>query len=100
MHGAASLPGLAPVATLVVLLEVAAGTTAAAYAVDLLGRVGRGFVGTTALVCAAVMGVELAITALLPGDTALLGAPLASNAVASLAHWSLGFAGALLGYLK
>ena len=40
-----SLPALAPIATVVVLLEVAAGTTVAAYAVDLLGKVGRGFAG-------------------------------------------------------
>jgi hypothetical protein len=69
-----SLPALAPIATVVVLLEVAAGTTVTAYALDLL------------------------IEALLPSGTALLGAPLPSGAQASLFHWSIAFTGALLAY--
>ncbi|HEV3274510.1 MAG TPA: hypothetical protein VG299_06565, partial [Candidatus Dormibacteraeota bacterium] len=54
-----SLPALAPIATVVVLLEVAAGTPVAAYAVDAVGKVGRGFVGTTSLICAGVMALDL-----------------------------------------
>ncbi|MFI5060528.1 MAG: hypothetical protein ACHP7F_03705 [Actinomycetales bacterium] len=93
-----SLPALAPIATVVVLLEVAAGTTVAAYAVDLVGKVGRGFVGTTSLICAGVMALDLLLEALLPSGTALLGAPLPPGAQASLSHWSIAFTVALLAY--
>lgn len=93
-----SLPALAPIATVVVLLEVAAGTTVAAYAVDLVGKVGRGFVGTTSLICAGVMALDLLLEALLPSGTALLGAPLPPGAQASLLHWSIAFTVALLAY--
>ena len=93
-----SLPALAPIATVVVLLEVGAGTTVAAYAIDLLGKVGRGFAGTTSLICALVMGVDILIEALLPPGTALLGAPLPQGAQADLLHWSIAFTIALLAY--
>lgn len=93
-----SLPALAPIATVVVVLEVAAGTTVAAYAIDVVGKVGRGFVGTTSLICAGLMALDLLIEALLPTGTALLGTPLPSGAQASLFHWSLAFTVALLGY--
>jgi hypothetical protein len=93
-----SLPALAPIATVVVLLEVAAGTTVAAYAVDVVGKVGRGFVGSTSLICACLMALDLLIEALLPSGTALLGAPLPAGAQASLFHWSIAFTVALLGY--
>jgi hypothetical protein len=93
-----SLPALAPVATVVVLLEVAAGTTAAAYVVDLLGKVGRGFAGTTSVICAGVMAIDVLIEALLPSDSALLGAPLPPGSQADLLHWSIAFALALLAY--
>ncbi len=93
-----SLPALAPIATVVVLLELAAGTTVAAYAVDLVGKVGRGFVGTTSLICAGVMALDVLLEALLPSGTSLLGAPLPSGAQASLFHWSIAFTVALLGY--
>ena len=79
-----SLPALAPIATVVVLLEIAAGTTVAAYTVDLLGKVGRGFAGTTALICAGIMAVDVLIEALLPSGTALLGASLPPGSQASL----------------
>jgi hypothetical protein len=77
---------------------VAAGTTVAAYAVDLVGKVGRGFVGTTSLICAGVMALDLLLEALLPSGTALLGAPLPPGAQASLFHWSIAFTVALLAY--
>ncbi len=93
-----SLPALAPIATVVVVLEVAAGTTVAAYAIDVVGKVGRGFVGTTSLICAGLMALDLLIEALLPTGTALLGTPLPSGAQASLFHWSIAFTVALLGY--
>jgi hypothetical protein len=93
-----SLPALAPIATVVVVLEVAAGTTVAAYAIDVVGKVGRGFVGTTSLICAGLMALDLLIEALLPTGTALLGTPLPAGAQASLFHWSIAFTVALLGY--
>ena len=98
MSDPVSLAALAPIATVVVLLEVAAGTTVAAYTVDVLGKIGRGFAGTTALICAGVMAIDVLIEALLPAGTALLGAPLPSGSQASLLHWSIGFTGALVGY--
>jgi hypothetical protein len=83
---------------MLVLLELAAGTTAAAFAVDLIARVGRGFVGTTAAICAAVMGVEVVIAANLPVGTELLGGPVVAASLSSLVHWSIGLMGALAGY--
>jgi hypothetical protein len=93
-----SLAALAPIATVVVMLEIAAGTTVAAYTVDLLGKVGRGFAGTTALICAGIMAVDVLIEGLLPAGTALLGAPLPPGSQASLFDWSIAFAAALVGY--
>lgn len=93
-----SLPALAPIATVAVLLEVAAGTTVAAYAVDVVGKVGRGFVGTTSLICAGLMALDVLIEALLPSGTALLGTPLPAGAQASLFHWSIALAVALVAY--
>lgn len=93
-----SLPALAPIATVVVLVEVAAGTTLAAYTVDILGKVGRGFAGTTSLICAGLMGIDVLIEALLPQGTALLGLPLPRGAQADLFHWSIGFTIALVAY--
>jgi hypothetical protein len=93
-----SLPALAPIATVVVVAEIAAGTTVAAYAVDILGKVGRGFIGTTAAICAGVMAIAVLIEALLPPDSALLGAPLPPGSQADLLHWSIAFTIALLAY--
>ena len=93
-----SLPALAPIATVVVVAEIAAGTTVAAYVVDILGKVGRGFVGTTAAICAGVMAIAVLIEALLPSDSALLGAPLPPGSQADLLHWSIAFMVALLAY--
>jgi hypothetical protein len=93
-----SLPALAPIATVVVVAEIAAGTTVAAYVVDILGKVGRGFVGTTSAICAGVMSIAVLIEALLPPDSALLGAPLPPGSQADLLHWSIAFTVALLAY--
>ena len=93
-----SLPSLAPIATVVVVAEIAAGTTVAAYAVDVLGKVGRGFIGTTAAICAGIMAIAVLIEALLPPDSALLGAPLPPGSQADLLHWSIAFTVALLAY--
>jgi hypothetical protein len=93
-----SLPALAPIATVVVVVEIAAGTTVAAYVVDVLGKVGRGFVGTTSAICAGVMAIAVLIEALLPPDSALLGAPLPPGSQADLLHWCIAFTVALLAY--
>jgi hypothetical protein len=93
-----SLPSLAPIATVVVVAEIAAGTTVAAYVVDILAKVGRGFIGTTAAICAGVMAISVLIEALLPPDSALLGAPLPPGSQADLLHWSIAFTIALLVY--
>jgi hypothetical protein len=98
VHDPVSVAGLAPLAGLLVLLELAVGTIAAAFIVDLIARVGRGFVGTTAAICALVMGVEVAIAASVPSDTRLLGGGLSGDALSSLVHWSIGFTLALAGY--
>ena len=65
---------------------------------DLVGKVGRGFVGTTSLICTGLMALDVLIEALLPSGTALLGAALPSGAQASLFHWSIAFTLALLAY--
>ncbi len=92
----ASLPLLAPIAAFLVLVELAAGTVAIAYVVDLIGRVGRGFAGTTALICAAVMGVALLIGINLPTDARLVDASVSATPLGGLVRWCLGFTGALL----
>jgi len=83
---------------MLVLLELAAGTTVAAFAVDLIARVGRGYIGTTAAICAAVMGVEVVIAANVPAGAQLLAGPLAAGALSSLVHWSIGLMAALVAY--
>ncbi|HYL71155.1 MAG TPA: hypothetical protein VEY89_07635, partial [Candidatus Dormibacteraeota bacterium] len=96
MHVA--LPTLAPIAGFLVLLELAAGTAAAAYLVDGIGRVGRGFLGTTAVICAGVMGIAVVLGANLPTGVQLLHGALDPVALAGLVHWCLGFMGALLAF--
>ena len=96
MIATAPLPVLAPLTAFLILLELACGTIAVTYAVDIVGRVGRGFVGTTALICAAVMGVAVLIGANVPTDTALLHGRLDQHGRDALVHWCTGFGGALL----
>lgn len=93
---AASLPTLAPIAGYLTLLELSVGTAAAAYVVDAVGRVGRGYVGSTAVICAAIAGVALLIGINIPTDVTLLHTPISGDALASLIHWSVGYIGALL----
>ena len=94
----ASLPTLAPIAGFCTLLELSVGTALAAYSIDIIGRVGRGYVGTTALICAAVGGIALLIGANVPTDITLLGGAIGADAMASLLHWTIGFIGALLAF--
>ena len=96
MHDPASLRTLAPIAGFLTLLELGVGTVVAAYAIDLIGRVGRGFVGSTAVICAMVTGAALVIGINLPTDITLLTGTIDAGALASLVHWGLGLIGALL----
>ncbi len=98
MPGAVSLPDLAPLVTLVVLLELAVGTLAVTLASDFLGEVGRGFLGTTALICLALMGVELALGAALPDPSLLVGHHVDAARSGAARSWSAGFSGGLLLY--
>ena len=98
MHDPASLPTLAPIAGFLTLLELAVGTVAIAFAIDVIGRVGRGFVGSTAVICAGVVGAALLIGINLPTDTTLLTGAIDRGALSSLLHWSLAFAGVLLAF--
>ena len=62
-----AIANLAPLAALVVLLEVAVGTSIVSHLIDRLGKVGRGYIGTTSLICAAMAAIALLISASL-GD--------------------------------
>lgn len=95
MVSAADLPLMAPIVTLTVLIELAAGTLVATWLIDLRGLVGRGFVGTTAGIIAGVMGVELLVVANTPTTTRF--APSAGS-VGSLRMWSAVFTIGLLAY--
>src|SRR5580704_55752 len=90
-----SIPALAPIVGVLVLAELAVGTLAAIYAGDLLGEVGRGFLGTTAAICLAIMGLCLGMAALLPDPARLLHHPVDAGGYAGFVHWMVGFAAAL-----
>ena len=98
MPDPASLPTLAPIAGFLTLLELTAGTVTAAYVVDITGRVGRGYVGSTAVICALIGGIALFIGANIPTDLTLLAGSIGQDAMSSLIHWIIGFIGALLGF--
>ena len=88
MHQSA-IANLAPLAALLVLLEVAVGTSVVSHIIDVLGRVGRGYVGTTGLICAAMTAVALVIAANL-GDPSQVRPGLTAAHLSALTHWSLG----------
>ncbi|GAC1337430.1 MAG: hypothetical protein NVSMB29_01790 [Candidatus Dormibacteria bacterium] len=92
------MPDLAPLVTLIVLLELAVGTLAVTLASDVLGEVGRGFLGTTALICLALMGIELALAAALPDPSLLIGHRVDPGLAGSARTWSAVFSGGLLLY--
>jgi len=96
---AMSLPALAPLVTALVLAELAAGTLAATLLSDLGGDVGRGFVGTTAMICVAILGTDLVLLAFLPDPAQLLhsGAVDAGH-YASFVHWLVGSTAAAFAY--
>ncbi|HKR99580.1 MAG TPA: hypothetical protein VJU79_08710 [Candidatus Dormibacteraeota bacterium] len=87
---------LAPVAGVALLLELAVGTLTVSVVLDILGRVGRGFAGTTALICAGVMVVVLLLAIALPPAPHLLNGAISSGALSSFVHWCLVFGGVLL----
>jgi hypothetical protein len=93
-----SLPALAPLATGLVLAELAVGTMLVTLLADLGGDVGRGFMGTTALICLAVLGADLLLLLFLPDPSELLHTAVDAGRYASFVHWLVGFAGATLGY--
>jgi hypothetical protein len=93
-----SLPALAPLVTVLVLAELATGTVVAAFLSDLGGDVGRGFVGTTALICLVIMGLDLGLLLILPDPAQLLGTGVDAGRYTSFVHWLIGFAGATLAY--
>ncbi|MDQ6847575.1 MAG: hypothetical protein M3019_08355 [Candidatus Dormibacteraeota bacterium] len=86
-----SLPALAPLAGLLVLLELAAGTVAVSTALDQLSRVGRGFAGTTAAICALIMGADLLLISASSDFGGLLHSRVDGAAVASFVHWAVAF---------
>jgi hypothetical protein len=86
-----SLPDLAPLAGLLVLLELAMGTVTVSAALDLVGGVGRGFAGTTAAICAVVMGADLLLLRGVSDLGALLHRSVDAGAVAGFAHWMVAF---------
>jgi hypothetical protein len=87
---------LAPVAGLALLLELAVGTVSISVVLDVLGRVGRGFTGTTALICAGVMVVVTLLAISLPPASQLLNGAVSGGALSSLVHWCIVFGGVLL----
>jgi hypothetical protein len=93
-----SLPALAPLVTVLVLAELAVGTVVAAFLSDLGGDVGRGFVGTTALICLVIMGLDLGLLLILPEPSQLLHTGVDAGRYASFVHWLVGFTGATFAY--
>ncbi len=86
-----SLPDLAPLAGLFVLLELAVGTVAVSAAIDQVGPVGRGFAGTTAAICALIMGTDLLVLSGSSDFGALLHSPVDAGAIAAFTHWAIAF---------
>jgi hypothetical protein len=86
-----SLPDLAPLAGLLVLLELAVGTVAVSAALDQVGRVGRGFAGTTAAICAVIMGTDLLVLSGSSDFGALLHSTVDGGTVAAFTHWAIAF---------
>jgi len=94
-----SVPALAPLVTVLVLAELAVGTLAVTFFSDLGGDVGRGFLGTTALICLAVMGADLVLLLLLPDPAQLLHSDAVdAGRYAAFVHWLVGFTGAAFAY--
>lgn len=93
-----SLPALAPVVTVLVLLELATGALAVTYVGDLSGDAARGFAGTTALILLAVLLVDLGLIALMPDPAGLLHAPVDEAGFRSMVRWTIALAAGLVIY--
>jgi hypothetical protein len=87
----ASLPDLAPLAGLLVLLELAVGTVTVSAALEQAGRVGRGFAGTTAAICVLLMGADLLLISGASDLGALLHRTVDAGAVAAFIHLAVAF---------
>ena len=87
----ASLPELAPLAGLLVLLELAVGTVTVSAALDHVGHVGRGFAGTTAAICVLIMGADLLVISGVSDPGGLLHSAHDSGAMATFAHSAVAF---------
>jgi hypothetical protein len=87
----ASLPDLAPLAGLLVLLELAVGTVTVSVALDQAGRVGRGFAGTTAAICLLLMGADLLLMSGASDVGALLHHAVDAGATATFVHCAVAF---------
>jgi hypothetical protein len=84
-----AVANLAPLAAALILLGVAAGTSIVSHLIDALGRVGRGYVGTTGLICAAMTAVALLIAVNL-GDPSQIRPGLTAAHLSAVTHWGLG----------
>jgi hypothetical protein len=91
-----SLPDLAPLAGLLVLLELAVGTVTVSAALDHVGHVGRGFAGTTAAICALMMGADLLVISGASDVGVLLHGSVAGAAMATFVHSAVAFTGLLV----
>jgi hypothetical protein len=93
-----SIAALAPVVTVLVLLELSVGATVVVYLGDLSRDAGRGFAGTTALILLGVMAVDLVILAVLPEPGSLIHRPVDAGEFASFVHWTVAFTAGLALY--
>lgn len=84
-----AVANLAPLAAALILLGVAAGTSIVSHLIDALSRVGRGYVGTTGLICAAMTAVALLIAVNL-GDPSQIRPGLTAAHLSAVTHWGLG----------
>jgi hypothetical protein len=76
---------------MLVLLEFAVGTVAVSAALDIAGRVGRGFAGTTAAICALIMGADLLLISGVSDPGRLLHRTVDASATSGFAHWAVAF---------
>jgi hypothetical protein len=86
---------LAPIAGFVVLLELAAGTLVVAHVIDIRGHVGRGFVGSTAVICALILALAILIAINIPDGILLHGGALSATHIQALVRWCIGLAAAM-----
>ena len=87
------IANLAPIAAAMVLSQVALGTSVISHGLAYAGHVGRGFVGTTGVICAAFAGLALLVFANLDVSGV---AGLRAASASSVNHWLAILLGALL----